>query len=207
MGNGRLDLLMALTALPMGTATPDYSVAAAPSGATITAGQMASFSVSAAPTGGFNQSINWTCTGAPMASTCTVSPASSPVDGSTVATSTVSVMTTMRSAAAPASSQQRFAPPALPWQVLQLSIACLLAALTLHKLRRVGRAPRLLSASAVLALAVYFVSCGSGNGSSSGPGPGPPPPAQGTPAGTYTITVTGTSGSLSHSASFQLVVK
>ena len=209
MGNGRLDLLMALTALPSGSASPDYSVAAAPSGATITAGQMTNFSVSAAPTGGFNQSITWTCTGAPMASTCTVSPASSPMDGSTVATSTVSVMTTMRSAAVPTSNQQRFAPPALPWQVLPLSIACLLAALTLHKLRRVGRSARLLSASAVLALAVYFVSCGSGSGSGtgSGSGSGPPPPAQGTPAGTYTITVTGTSGSLSHSASFQLVVK
>src|SRR5882762_4718562 len=72
MGNGRLDLLMALTSLPMGSGSPDYSVADAPSGSTITAGQTANFSVSAAPTAGFNQTITWTCTGAPKDSTCEV---------------------------------------------------------------------------------------------------------------------------------------
>lgn len=206
MGNGRLDLLMALTALPSGSSSPDYSVAAAPPGTTITAGQIANFSVSAAPSGGFNQTIAWTCSGVPMASTCAVSPASTPMDGSTVATSTVSVMTTMRSSAL-AVGNQRFVPPPLPWQVFSLSIAWLLVALLLHKWKSAERAVRLLSASAVLVLAAYCVSCSSGSGSSSGSGPPPPPPTQGTPAGTYTITVTGTSGSLSHSASFQLVVK
>jgi subtilisin family serine protease len=62
MGNGRLDLLMALTALPLGSGSPDHSVAAAPSGATIAAGQSANFSVSAAPSGGFNQTITVTGT-------------------------------------------------------------------------------------------------------------------------------------------------
>jgi subtilisin family serine protease len=62
MGNGRLDVLMALTALPLGSGSPDHSVAAAPSGATIAAGQSANFSVSAAPSGGFNQTITVTGT-------------------------------------------------------------------------------------------------------------------------------------------------
>ena len=201
MGNGRLDLLMALAALPAGSSSPDYSLSAAPSGTTITAGQIANFSVSAAPSGGFNQTITWACSGAPMASTCAVSPASSPMDGSTVATSTISVMTTMRSSALPI-GHRRFVPLPLLWQVFSLSIAWLLVALLLHKLKRAERAARLLSACAALALAAYCVSCSSGSGSGSGP-----PSIQGTPAGTYTITVTGTSGSLSHSASFQLVVK
>ena len=204
MGNGRLDLLMALTALPSGSASPDYSVAAAPAGSTITAGQMTSFSVSAAPTGGFNQTITWTCTGAPMASTCSLSPASSPMDGSTVATSTATVLTTMRSSALPF-ARPRFVPPRLPRQVLQVFIAWLLVALILHKLKRTQRARRLISASAVLVLAALCTSCGGGGGGTNTGSP--PPPTQGTPAGTYTITVTGTSGSLSHSASFQLVVK
>jgi hypothetical protein len=201
MGNGRLDLLMALTALTMGSGSPDYSVAAAPSGATIAAGQMANFSVSAAPSGGFNQTITWTCTGAPMASTCTASPASSPMDGSSVATATVFVMTTVRSGAMPGDNPP-FVVPQLPWPVLPLSLTWLLAASLLDKWKRAGRASRLLTASVFLALAAFCVSCSSGSSSGSSP-----PPAQGTPAGTYTITVTGTSGSLSHSASFQLVVK
>jgi hypothetical protein len=203
LGNGRLDLLMALTALPMGSARPDYSVATAPSGTTITAGQMANFSVSAAPSGGFNQTITWTCTGAPMASTCAVSPASSPMDGSTVATSTVSVMTTMRSSAIPA-VKPRFAPPPLPRQVLPVSIVWLLVTLIFDRFRRIPRTRLWLGASTVLVLASICASCG---GSSYNGSPPPPPPTQGTPAGAYTITVTGTSGSLSHSTSFQLIVK
>jgi len=200
MGKGRLDLLMALTALPVGSSSPDYSVVAAPPGTTITAGQMANFSVSAAPSGGFNQTVTWTCTGAPKASTCSVSPASSPLDGSNVSTSTVTVMTTMRSTSL-SGRGPRFAPPPLPRQVLPMFVAWLLVALILHKLRRSPRTRMLLSVSAVLAFAAFCNSCGSGTGSGSGP-----PPTQGTPAGPYTITVTGTSGGLSHSATFKLMV-
>jgi len=199
MGNGRLDLLKALTALPPGSGSPDYGVAAAPSGTTIAAGQMASFSVSAVPSGGFNQTITWNCAGVPMASTCTVAPASSSMDGSNVAASTVFVMTTSDSSSLP-SGMLRLFPPPIPRQVFPLCIAWLPVALILHKLTSAGRSRRLFTASAVVALAVFCVSCSTATGSG-------PPPTQGTPAGTYTITVTGTSGSLSRSASFQLVVQ
>lgn len=201
MGNGRLDLLMALTALPSGSGSPDYTVVAAPSGATIAAGQSANFSVSAAPAGGFNQTITWTCMGAPMHSTCGISPASSPMDGSTVATSTVSISTTARSSGLLV-RKFRFSPPQHRRQAPSIFIAWLLVVLTLHKLKRAERSRRLLTAAAVLVLVAVCASCGGGTSSGS-----PPPPAQGTPANTYTITVTGTSGSLSHSASFQLIVK
>jgi hypothetical protein len=203
MGNGRLDLLMALTALPLGSGSPDYNVAAAPSGTTITAGQTANFSVSAAPTGGFKQTITWTCAGAPMHSTCDVSPASSSMDGTNAAIATVSVSTTLRSGAI-LTGNSRFVPPPLPRNALPLTITWLLLALILNRFRRIPGARLWLTASAVLLVGGFCVSCG--GGASTGSGPPPPPPTQGTPAGTYTITVIGTSGSLSHSASYKLIV-
>jgi hypothetical protein len=135
-----------------------------------------------------------------MASTCSVSPASSPMDGSNVATTTVSLTTTAHSGAGLV-GKFRFAPPLLPRQFLPIFIAWLLVLLILHKLRRTERSRRLLTAAAVLVLVAVCASCGGGTSTGS-----PPPPTGGTPAGTYTITVTGTSGSLSHSATFKLIV-
>src|SRR5437762_12518777 len=49
MGNGRLDLCMVLGSVTTPSCSQDYSVSATPSSTTITAGQQASFTVSAAP--------------------------------------------------------------------------------------------------------------------------------------------------------------
>ena len=94
MGNGRLDLLMALGALQPGGSSPDYSVSAGPSIATIAAGSPANFTVSAAPANNFNGTVTWTCTGAPTAAMCTVSPSSVTLDGKNTATATVTLTTT-----------------------------------------------------------------------------------------------------------------
>lgn len=173
--------------------SPDYSVVAAPSGSAITGGQMANFSVSAAPSGEFNQTVSWTCTGAPMASICAVSPTNA-------ATAAVSVSTTMRSGAI-LTGKPRFVLPPLPWQALPLSISWLLLGLTFDRSRGIPRARLWLTASAVLLLGGFCVSCGGGSYTGSGP-----PPKQEAPAATDTIPVTGTSGSLSHSASYKLIV-
>jgi len=102
MGNGRLDLCMALGSVATAAScSPDYSVSAAPSTTTITAGQQASFTVSAAPLNGSKQTVAWGCMGAPQAATCTVSPSSVTLNGSSQATATVTLTTTARTAATP----------------------------------------------------------------------------------------------------------
>src|SRR5436853_3898948 len=109
MNNGRLDLCMALGSVTTPSCSQDYSVSATPSTTTITAGQQASFTVSAAPLNGSKQTVTWDCMGAPQAATCTVSPSSVVLNGSSTATATVTLTTTARTAATP-----RFLPRSVP---------------------------------------------------------------------------------------------
>jgi len=200
MGNGRLDLVMALGALQPGSASPDFGVSAAPSSATVNAGEGVNFTVAAEPAGGFNQTVTWSCTGAPAGASCTVSPPTMTLDGSNPATAMVTLTTTARSMS-PLFGQRRFAPPLLPWKVLAACVAWLLVSLVFYDWRPAPRKLLWLRASAVLVFAVFCVSCG-GAGTISGP-----PHPQGSPAGAYTMTVTGSSGSLSHTTMFTLTVK
>jgi subtilisin family serine protease len=195
MGNGRLDLLMALAALPAGNASPDYSVSVGPSSTTIAAGEDVRFTVSAAPSGGFNQMVTWNCTGAPPAAMCTVLPSSVMLDGTNAVNATVSLTTMARTISSPL-AMPRSAPPLLRWEVSTVCVALLLVSLILHNLRFAGRRRSCLIASAGLALSVLFTSCGGGASS-----------LQGTPANSYTITVTGSSNNLSHATTFRLTVK
>jgi hypothetical protein len=199
MGHGRLDLLMALAALPGGNVSPDYSVSAAPSGATLAAGENVRFTVSATASGGFNQMVTWSCTGAPATTTCMVSPASVPLDGSNPSTATVTLTTSAR-AFLPLVGRPQFEPPQFPWRVLPVCAAWLLVTLMFQNLRRASRKRLWLRTSSVLVLATLCTSCGGGGSSG-------PPPTQGTPANTYTIIVTGSSNNLSHAATFKLTVK
>ena len=203
MGNGRLDLMQALGSVSPPSGSPDYGVSAAPSDQTITAGQSASFTVSAAPQNGFSQTVTWTCTGAPQASTCSVSPQSVTLDGSNAKTATVTLTTTARTGGMLV-TWRRFAPPSV-W-LLETTAALMLLMMILAMLCK-ANAPRIRTSLAAFALLIVIVACAScGGGSSSGPPPPPPPNPQGTPAGTYTITVTGSSGNLTHSKTVNVKV-
>ena len=202
MGNGRLDLLQALTSVqPPPGGSPDYAVSAAPSDQTVTAGQTANFTVSAAPQGGFNQPVTWTCTGAPPAATCSVSPSSVTLDGSNVKTVTVTLTTTAR-AASMLVDLRRFTPPNM--RLREAGMAWMLALLVVAMLwkARASRARMCLAATMLMMVTLACASCG-GGGTSLGTGP---PPAQGTPPGPYLITVTGTSGNVVHSKMVKLTV-
>ncbi|HEV2424793.1 MAG TPA: choice-of-anchor D domain-containing protein [Terriglobia bacterium] len=169
-----------------------FSLAAgsgASTSASVSPGQTATYNLSLSPEGGLAGSVQFSCSGAPSETTCSVSPSSASLSGSGSAQVTVSVATTAASGATLGWRLRRMLPPAGhlgPLTGLVL-LTIILAAATAARNRR-RAAPAL---AALLLATALAVSCG---GSSSGASTSGNP---GTPSGNYTVTVTGsiTSGS------------
>jgi hypothetical protein len=180
----------------------DFGMSGSPGSATVTAGQTATYTVSLIPAAGFNQAIALTCTGAPSAATCTLSPATVTLDGVHTSTVTMTVTTTARSMLSPRLHSPRggWRMPGAglmwPWLVALLALLLMLV-LSLPYRRRMR--PALMLALLVLVCALLGSACVVG--------------AQhitGTPAGSYALTITGTAGAtgstLSHSITVGLIV-
>src|SRR5436190_7866646 len=161
MGNGRLDLCMVLGSVTTPSCSQDYSVSATPSSTTITAGQQASFTVSAAPLNGSKQTVTWDCMGAPQAATCAVSPSSVVLDGSNKATATVTLTTTARSAMATRRLLGKYAPPT-PVRVTPLTWLTLIVLVLIAF--SFGRIPRQTTGLAALAGGLTVSLCASSCG-------------------------------------------
>src|SRR5712664_323100 len=206
LGNGRLNLVLALGSLTPATSS-DFAISAAPSTLSITAGQSASYSASVTPVGGFKGTVSLTCSGAPTLTTCSISPTQLTLDGTNPAVATVTLTTTAHSSFPPI-APQRFVPPPPTAKLLAKLFAYLLVCVILWRLARIPRKRVLLTAGVVLPLALLCTSCGgSTSSSSSSGGTNPPPPTQqGTPQGAFTITVTGTSANLTHTTNVMLKV-
>jgi hypothetical protein len=165
---------------------------------TVAAGGTAIYNLALVPNG-FSGTVALGCSGAPQASSCTISPTSVPLDGATPVTFTVSLKTTARSLAGPRPFTRKGPPPGS----VPLGIWWLLSAFALISLavlgweRRQYRFPVLGVAMLVVALSA---ACGFGGGGGGAPAP------KGTPPGTYTITVTGTGGGLSSRLDLKLTV-
>lgn len=177
-------------------APPDFALPGTLGSASITAGQSATYSAAIAPLNGFNQPITFTCSGAPAAATCSVSPSSvSPVGTSTKVQ--VEVTTTAR-------ASTLFVPqstPAPPWSIILLvGLMTALLAFTLNGRRRLAMA------LPALALLIFSLGCG-GGGSSTTVIPPQGGGLSGTPSGTYVLNITGTSGTQRHTTTATLVVK
>ena len=161
MNNGRLDLCMALGSVTTPSCSQDYSVSATPSTTTITAGQQASFTVSATALSGSKQTVTWDCMGAPQAATCAVSPSSVVLDGSNKATATVTLTTTARSAMATPRFLGKYAPPT-PVRVTPLTWLTLIVLVLIAF--SFGRIPRqrtgLAALAGVLTVSLCASSCG-----------------------------------------------
>ncbi|HTF26536.1 MAG TPA: S8 family serine peptidase, partial [Candidatus Limnocylindria bacterium] len=170
LNHGRLDLCATLASVTAASCSPDFSVSAAPPSATITAGQQANFTVSATPLHGSTQTVTWSCTGAPAAATCTVSPSSVTLNGSTMATATVT-LTTMARVLAPPLVLPRYSPPMSTWVMLAACFAGLAVLLLFCTLSRaLPKRPGLAAAAGLLVLSLFTYACG---GSYGGP-PGSP---------------------------------
>jgi subtilisin family serine protease len=170
MGKGRLDLVPALQSLSPVSGSPDFGVSSAPVSTTITAGQTANYTISATPTNGFNQTVIWTCLGAPAAATCTVSPSSVTLDGTHAGTATVTLTTTAR-AISPPLLWPRAAPPSHRWLLPAACFAWTLVLLILCRLSRAQRFGRgLAGAAGLLAISLFVYSCGGGYGGPPGSG-------------------------------------
>ncbi|MGB9488038.1 MAG: choice-of-anchor D domain-containing protein [Terriglobia bacterium] len=178
---------------------------------TVSPGGTASYTLSATSIGGFSQAVSLSCSGAPTATTCQVSPTSvTPSSSGTPVT--VTVTTTAASASAPRSPHLPPLPPLSPGLRGLLMLALVLAAMAWAIGRRnqpgVSRwRPTMVPLASGLLLALALAA-GCGGGGSNHLTTSPPNP--GTPAGTYTLTVTGTAGSgssaLSHSVTLTLTV-
>jgi len=177
------------------------------------AGGTALFPLTVSATSGFNQRIELSCSGAPPASTCTVSPSSVSLAGPAISSVMVAITTTTRTYGIVARLIS-VRGVSLKYWILGVSTVLGFCALLLWRASRRQRGLAWATAPAATLLltciGLFISSCaGVVAGTTSKPGAGPKPAStiSGTPSGFYTISVSGTSaGSPKLTHSVQLVL-
>ena len=162
----------------------DFSMAATPASSVVAAGQSATYTLSVNPTGGFNQTVQLTCAGAPQAASCTISPNSVTPDGTHSSAATLTI-TTGGSA---------------EFSAIVRSLGALATAVGFAGLILLPRLPisrnrqRAIQSMACLGLLV-FSGCGQRSTSPK------------TAPGDYTLTVSGSSGGVTRTTTVMLTVR
>jgi hypothetical protein len=189
--------------VPITGTVRNFSLTTTCTSLTVVPGQTAIFTVDLAPVNGFAQLVSLSCSGAPALATCTVSPNSITLDGSTTVQAKVTATTTKATGflqfPVGRSNGNRMAGLAGLAGIAGLAALVVLPGKRGVKPRR--RLCGLIFLLCMLAILVTLPSCAGGGGD---------PP--GTAAGTYPLTVTGTFQSatetaITESVSFNLVVQ
>jgi len=186
------------------SSTGDFSLSTSPTSGTITAGQSAAFTLNVSPSGGFSQTVSLACSGAPQAGTCTISPSSVTLNGSSASTTNVMVTTTARGMLGPQPGPRWIFPrlPAMGKRMELTKTLWLMAILALLGLLAGRRRQVRLTLGFAIVMVVLGAGCtGVVKNTTT---------VSGTPAGTYTLTLTGASGTGSsattHSINVTLVI-
>ncbi|HXJ91995.1 MAG TPA: SBBP repeat-containing protein [Terriglobia bacterium] len=176
----------------------DFGVASSPTSATVNPGQAATFTVTVAPIGGFNNEVTLSCTGQPTYGACSVSPTTVTPNGSGSVTATVTVTTLAPARLAP--PRGRFLPPTAPLGLEKTGLVWLLVGLLGVAVAAAAKRRRSwMLLAATLALALFWIGCSaSGNPNN--------PANNGTPPGSYQVTITGASNGLSHGITVTVTV-
>ncbi|TAN21797.1 MAG: DUF1573 domain-containing protein [Acidobacteria bacterium] len=180
--------------LPLSGSGGDFSVSVTPINQTIAAGASASFEVDLAPATGYTGVVKLSCTGigTTQNATCTPSPASLTMNGTSTSIATMTVTTTVRPAIVPWFS----APPSGPWFWIALFGLALALTGAIYGLRMRGMRRRVGWVGTAVLLGLSFAAAGCGGKTTN----------QGTPAGNYSLTFTGTAGQATHSQKVNLTV-
>jgi hypothetical protein len=182
----------------------DFTLAASgQTTATVTPGQSASYTISIAPGGGFQQTVTLSCSGAPAQSTCSVSPSSITLGGISATTATVTVTTAASASLTPPTGGPATDHPFGVWVVFSGTLGlALLLGMTRYRRKWDQQLLCGLSLLCLLSVGIGMSACGGGGNSNTGAG---------TPTGTYALTVTGsyTAGSttLTQTTKLTLVVQ
>lgn len=183
--------------MPVSGNTSNFSLGtAAP--LTVSAGQTATYNLTAAATGGFSGTLALSCSGAPTDGTCTVTPSSLSLSTDGLSQYVVTITTTARAMTAgvwPTFCSDHSIEAALASGFLILSLPVLLRR---RERRDLGR---MIVIGTALFLFLVLLSCG---GASGGADRGA---TTGTPSGIYNLTIKGEAGSVSRTASVTLTVQ
>jgi len=172
-----------------------------PSALTLSQGSSGSIVVTVLPAGGFNQQISFTCSGLPIYTTCSFSPATVSPDGSnTSLTSNLTIKTNVGSSWL-SPGNLPFG-RSLPSELATIVSPVLFGVFGIGAARRGRRRGRrgmtraaLFLAGLCVLMSVWFVACG-GSGTK-----------RTTPSGNSTVTVVGSSASQGQSTTFSLTVQ
>jgi hypothetical protein len=158
----------------------DFQMSSSATSQTVSPGQVANYSLTLAPEGGFNQTVSLTCSGTPSLSTCTLTPGQVTLNGTASAPVAVAVTTTAGSLAPP---WQRVLPPSLTGLGRMFWLYALLGLASVAALAGAGKRRAAYLLGACLLVAILWSACGGGAQVTH---------TQGTPPGTYTLDVSAT---------------